>query len=149
MSNTVEIIILMVGLIIVAYLYDVFKDKKDLQSQTLDQKFQTLVSTINKATFDSKGEVTRVNKSEFNLFYAAIPNQRIYFVYGTGHLTIIWKYKYIQKEVVHEKIFYDVRDIDAETQQRIGEELVIKMAQVVKDHKIKVAGDMYFQTKRI
>ena len=42
---------------------------------------------------------------------AGFQNQIIKFQYSTGHLTITWKYKYFQKEIVHERQFNDVRNL--------------------------------------
>ena len=136
-------IIFIIGIILFPFLHEVSKDRKDLYDQTLDEKFKTIVNVLNKSVFDLKGKVTRVNKREFNLFYSGLCYQRIYFFYSTGHLTIIWKFKYFQMEVVHERVFYDVRHTNADTQQRIGEVMIKEMIQVVENHKLKVLSGLF------
>ena len=59
-------------------------------------------------------------------------------MYSTGHLTITWKYKYFQKEVVHEKIFNNVRNLSIFEQQRIAEIMVSEMAVVISNHQNNV-----------
>ena len=78
-------------------------------------------------------------KREFNL-YEDGQNQIIKFQYSTGHLTITWKYKYFQKEIVHERQFNDVRNLSLFDQQKIGEQMINEMAIVVERHKNNVIG---------
>ena len=62
------------------------------------------------------------------------------FHYSTGHLTIIWKYKYFQKEVTLERQFDNVRYINIIEQQVIADEMINEMTRVVEIHKAKVLG---------
>lgn len=73
---------------------------------------------INEAAFNGNGSITVLDKREFCL-YEDGQNQIIKFHYSTGHLTIIWKYKYYQKEIVHEKLFSDVRNLSLIQQQNL------------------------------
>ena len=94
---------------------------------------------INEAAFNGDGSVTTLDKREFNL-YEDGQNQIIKFQYSTGHLTITWKYKYFQKEIVHERQFNDVRNLSLFEQQKIGEQMIREMAVVVERHKNNVIG---------
>ena len=94
---------------------------------------------INEAAFNVDGSVTTLDKREFNL-YEDGQNQIIKFQYSTGHLTITWKYKYFQKEIVHERQFNDVRNLSLFEQQKIGEQMIREMAVVVERHKNNVIG---------
>jgi hypothetical protein len=110
-----------------------------LQGRTLDDKFNVIVNMINDAAFDGGGSVTTLDKREFNL-YEDGQNQIIKFQFSTGHLTITWKYKYFQKEIVHERQFNDVRNLSLFDQQKIGEQMIKEMAIVVERHKNNVIG---------
>ena len=134
------IIILLVGSVIVFnFAKDVSKDNYDLQSQTVDQKFAVLTSAINDFAFNGRGTITRLDKRSYNL-YEDGKNQIIHFFYSTGHLTITWRYKYYQKEVVHEKQFINVRNLSVFQQQDIAERMILEMNQVIYNHKNNVIG---------
>lgn len=113
------------------------KDNDDLQNQTLAQKFSVIVNIINQATFNGEGKITSLNKREFNL-YKEDENQIIKFYYSTGNLTITWKYKYFQKEVVHDKQLDNVRNLSIFDQERIANNLVTEMVTIVGNHKQEV-----------
>lgn len=114
-----------------------YRDKTDLQNQSLSEKFSVVVSAINKAAFNGYGTVTVLNKRSFNL-YEDGQNQIINFFYSTGHLTITWKYKYFQKEVVHERQFNDVRNITIFQQNKIAEQMISEMDMIVARHQASI-----------
>lgn len=87
--------------------------------------------------YDGQGEVTILDKRNFNL-YVNGSNQIIYFMYSTGNLTISWRYKYFQKEVVHERIFRNVRNISLFNQRKMAETMIEEMANVIQKHQIDV-----------
>ncbi|WP_316787097.1 hypothetical protein [Pedobacter frigiditerrae] len=131
--------IAIVGFILFRFFSDVNKDNDDLTGQALDRKFAIIVEQLNLAAFGGNGVVTTVNKRNFNLYQEG-KNQFIRFTYGTGHLTIIWKYKYYQKEVVHEKTFHDVRNLSIFEQQRIADNMMSEMAVIIQRHQNNVVG---------
>lgn len=133
------IVIVIVGYIFIRFFISLSKDNDDLQGRTLDDKFNVIVHMINEAAFNGRGSVTTLDKREFNL-YEEGQNQIIKFQYSTGHLTITWKYKYFQKEVVHERQFNDVRNLSLFEQQKIGEQMINEMTIVVERHKNNVIG---------
>ncbi len=133
------IVIVIIGYILIRFFISLSKDNDDLQGRTLDDKFNVIVNMINDAAFNGRGSVTTLDKREFNL-YEEGQNQIIKFQYSTGHLTITWKYKYFQKEVVHERQFNDVRNLSLFEQQKIGEQMIKEMAIVVERHKNNVIG---------
>lgn len=104
------IVIAIIGIILIRFFSSLSKDNDDLQGRTLSEKFNVIVSMINEAAFNGGGSVTTLDKREFNL-YEDGQNQIIKFQYSTGHLTITWKYKYFQKEIVHERQFNEVRNL--------------------------------------
>lgn len=113
---------------------DLNKDNYDLQGQELSDKFMFIVNTLNNSAFNGLGKINTINKRSFNL-YEVGQNQIINFYYSTGHLTIKWKYKYFQKEVVHEKQFNDVRNISLFDQKKIADIMISEMARVISNHK--------------
>ncbi len=133
------IVIAIIGIILFRFFTSLSKDNDDLQGRTLSEKFNVIVNMINEAAFNGDGTVTTLDKREFNL-YEDGQNQIIKFQYSTGHLTITWKYKYFQKEIVHERQFNDVRNLSLFEQQKIGEQMIREMALVVERHKNNVIG---------
>lgn len=136
--------IIVVGIVIyILYRFfgDLNKDNYDLQGQTLSEKFKFIVNKLNESAFNGQGEITIKDKRSFNL-YENGQNQIIHFYYSTGHLTIIWKYKYFQKEIVHEKQFDNVRNISLFDQQKIAEIMIKEMAVIIANHKNNVIGSI-------
>tara|TARA_B110001469_G_C9587113_1_gene291283 strand:+ start:88 stop:510 length:423 start_codon:yes stop_codon:yes gene_type:complete len=133
------IVIGIVGFIMFRFFSDLNKDNADLQGQSLHEKFAVIVSSINEVAYFGMGKVTTLDKRSFNLYQDG-KNQIIKFEYGTGHLTIIWKYKYFQKEIVHEKQYDNVRNLSLFEQQKIADNIISEMEQVVENHKNNVIG---------
>lgn len=135
------ILIAIVIFFLARFFFDLGKDNYDLQDQSLEIKFQHLVNILNEAAFDGRGTVTKLNKRSFNLYQNG-SNQIINFFYSTGHLTITWKYKYFQKEVVHEKQFNDVRNLSLFDQKSIAESIINEMSDVVSKHQNDILGSI-------
>lgn len=131
------IVFVIIGFVAFRFLSDVNKDKTDLIGINLQQKFAVLIDQLNFSAFDGKGEIIPLNKRSINLYQEG-QNQIINFFYGTGHLTITWKYKYYQKEVVHEKVFHDVRNLSIFEQQKIAEIMINEMTEVIINHQNNV-----------
>jgi hypothetical protein len=128
-----SILFVIVGFIIIRFLLDLNKDNDDFNGQSFEQKFSVVVETLNKATYNGRGVTTVASKREFNL-YEEGQNQIIHFYYSTGSLVIIWKYKYFQKEVVHEKQFSNVRNLSTFEQQKIAESMINEMSMIIQKH---------------
>ncbi len=129
--------IVVVCYILFKFLNDLNKDKYDLEGKSLQEKFNIIVSAINNEAFNGEGEVTRLDKRSFNLYQQG-SNQIVNFQYSTGTLTITWRFKYFQKEVVHKKDFYDVRNLSLFEQQKIADRMIEEMAEKVENHKLNV-----------
>ena len=134
------VVIGIVGFIMIRFFSDLNKDNTDLQGLPLSKKFTVIVNSINEAAYGGMGKVTILDKRSFNLYQDG-QNQIINFQYGTGHLTITWKYKYFQKEIVHEKTYNDVRNLSLFEQQKIANNIVSEMEQVLENHKNNVIGE--------
>lgn len=133
------IVIGVIAFFLIKFFIALSKDNDDLQGQTLDKKFAIIVSILNDAAFGGDGSITTLDKREFNL-YEDGQNQIIKFQYSTGHLTITWRYKYFQKEVVHQRQFNDVRNLSIFEQQKLAEQMISETAIVVERHKQNVIG---------
>lgn len=133
------IVILIIAYILINFFISLSKDNDDLQGRTLNDKFYIIVNMINDAAFNGRGSVTTIDKREFNL-YEEGQNQIVKFQYSTGHLTITWKFKYFQKEVVHKRQFDNVRNLSLFEQQKIGNQMIAEMTHIVERHKNNVIG---------
>lgn len=133
------VVIAIVGYILFRFFSDLNKDNVDLAGQSLPEKFAVIVNSINEAAYGGMGSVTTLDKRSFNLYQDGL-NQIINFQYGTGHLTITWKYKYFQKEIVHEKQYNNVRNLSLFEQQKIADNMISEMKQVIENHKNNVIG---------
>ena len=108
-----------------------------LQGQSLSEKFKFTVEALNDAAYNGRGSITTLDKRRFNL-YENGSNQIIHFNYSTGHLTITWKYKYFQKEIVHEKQFNEVRNLSLFEQQKLAEVMIKEMMTIIANHQNNV-----------
>ena len=109
-------------------------DNDDLADQSLSEKFAIIVNMINKVGFNGNAEIITIDKREFYLFKEG-HNQQVLFMYSTGSLTITWKYKYFQKEIVHEKHFDNVRNLSIFEQTSRANQMINEMELVVSKHK--------------
>jgi hypothetical protein len=135
-------IFLIVGIIVIGLIMfytDLQKDNYDLSTQPLNRKFSIVVDLLNEHAYKGEGVVREISKRAFSL-YKDPSNQLIQFLYSTGHLTIIWKYKYFQKEVVHERQFNNVRNLSIFEQGKIAETMINEMESVIANHKMDVLG---------
>lgn len=139
----VAVIVFAVFKILSAFKKDLKKDSLDLNGIELSEKFSVIVDMLNEVAFHNKGIIIKVDNKEFKL-YGDGQNKIIYFLYGAGHLTITWKHKYLQKEVVYKKALHNARNISIEEQEKFCKDLVIEMSEVIKNHQNKVGllGDM-------
>jgi hypothetical protein len=135
------IIIGIVIFILIKFISDVNQDNKDLQGVTVTEKFNVIISMINDVAFNGNGELISIDKRSFNL-YEDGQNQIIQFIYSTGHLTIIWKYKYFQKEIEHKKVYRNLRNISIFQQQKIAEDMINEMNQVIENHQRNVINEI-------
>jgi Txe/YoeB family toxin of Txe-Axe toxin-antitoxin module len=134
--------VVIVLFILFSFFKDASKDKDDLRNTSLKEKFNVIVNTLNSEAFNGNGSVTNLDNRSFNL-YEQGKNQIIQFQYGTGHLTLTWKYKYFQKEIVHEKTYTNVRNLSLFEQKKIADDMINQMRNVVENHKINVLKDAF------
>ncbi|MFT3903994.1 MAG: hypothetical protein QM727_12525 [Niabella sp.] len=135
------IIVVVIGIIIFRFISDLSKDSNDLQGKTVAEKFNIIVNMINAYAFNGDGEIIKLSNRECNI-YQDDQNQIINLLYSTGCLTITWRYKYFQRELIHKKQFFNVRNINTTEQQNIGEQLINEVSIAIEMHIIKISGDM-------
>ena len=109
----------------------------DLNGQSFPEKVKFTVASLNSFAFDGMGSMTIHSKKEFNL-YKIGSNQIILFTYYSGQLTILWKYKFFQKEIEHSKVFKDVSNLSVFEQQEIGKIMIREMTVIIAQHKNKI-----------
>lgn len=130
------------GIIIFRFFFVFFSERKkdliELENHPLEEKFSVLVSSINLEAFGGKGEIVDRETKFFNL-YREGSHQLVTFIYGTGHLTIIWRYEYLQKEVCHKIHLKNVRNINASDQYEVAESFILEMRKIIKKHKYNVS----------
>lgn len=133
--------ILIVGFIIYRFRADMKKDEKILNKIQLDLHFNKLVETLNYAAFNGKGEITFIDKREFNLYQDG-QNKIINFLYSTGILTITWKYKYLQQEVVHTRKINDAVNLSKQDQEEVAQRFVNEMNIIINNHQKKIKSNI-------
>lgn len=127
------IIGIVIGIIVIKFLTDMNKDTNDLGGKSVSEKFEVIVNQLNNHAFHGKGKVITNGIKLFNL-YDGESNQIIQFQYNTGVLHITWRYKYFQKEVVHNREFREVRNLSIFEQQKIAVQMITEMETVVLNH---------------
>ena len=131
------IIIAIVAFILYKFISSLNKDNEVLNQQPLSQKFSVIVDLINKSAYNGQGDITVLDKRSFNL-YCEDHNQIINFQYSTSSLTITWKYKWFNNEIVHSKDFNQVQNITIDGQNRIAHQMINEMSDVIENHKQKI-----------
>lgn len=129
-----------IAIVLYRFITALNKDNYDLQNQSVAEKFQVIADNINNFAFNGRGKINFIDKRRFSL-YEDGQNQIIYFLYSTGHLTITWKYKYFQKELVHERQIRNVRNLSIFEQQRIVEGVIREVRSKIESHKRLVMTD--------
>ncbi|RTY89998.1 hypothetical protein EKM01_12880 [Flavobacterium sp. RSP46] len=136
------IIILVVAFILIKFFIELSKDKDDLQGQTLDKKFNVIINMLNDVVFNGNGAITKIDNRELNL-YEVGTNQLVKLQYSTGSLTIDWRYKYYQKEIVHSKQYNNVRNLSLFEQQKIAKAFIDEGLYKIEIHKLSVSSDIF------
>lgn len=115
------------------------KDNQDLIGTSLDKKFSVIVQTLNDYAYGGVGYTTYIDDKLFNLYSDDIGfNQIIEFLYSQGSLSITWKYKYYQKEMVYRRHFNNVRNLSVFEQKQIADSIIREMSVRVEAHKESV-----------
>ncbi|MGO3812678.1 hypothetical protein [Mesonia sp.] len=124
-------------LFVVKVIFNTQKDKEDLLGKSLEEKFQIIVNKINDAAFNGQGEVRFIDKKHFTL-YPDTSNQIVEFLYSQGMLSITWKYKYFQKEMVYRRNLNGVRNLSLFEQNKIARAIIEEVNYKIQIHKNNV-----------
>lgn len=118
------------------------KDNQDLKDNPLEKRYSDLIERLNYHAFSGKGVVTVMSKTDLNLYQTG-RNQIIQINYFNEGLTIIWKYKYLQEEVVYEKRVKDIKNLDSANQTALANFINNEMINIVADHQDNVIKKKY------
>ncbi len=135
------IVIIVAVFILIKFIVELSKDKDDFQGQTLGEKFNVIINMLNETAFNGRGEITKINNRELNL-YEVGTNQLVKFQYSTGSLTIDWRYKYFQKEIVHSRQYNNFRNLSLFEQQKIARIFIEEGLHKFEAHKQSVTSQI-------
>lgn len=139
----VILILLVLALLTVSFTHNLVKDILELKKQPLEKKFEVIIQCVNEGLLDGGGQIVTFenDKRQVNLFNSQTPNKIIHFIYGTGNLSIIFKYKFFQVEMNCEELYKGVREISLMEQQNIADDFVQKALSDKLKHEKKVLQD--------
>lgn len=139
----VLLIITLAALIFLPFSKALMKDRQELESNPMDQKFNILISRINKLLMGGAGEVIKTSDPrQVNLFDENHANMIIRFYYSTGSLSIELKYKYYQVELVKKMQFDDMRHAESFRQTDVANHFAEEAHAAIIDHQAKVGSQM-------
>ena len=94
--------------LVMPFLKALLKDKRELRERPLSDRFSVFYEIVNLHLMAGQGKLIPVegDPRSLNLFAERHPNMLIQTYYSTGSLTVRFKYKYFQKELVKEENFY-------------------------------------------
>jgi hypothetical protein len=107
----------------IRFWYEILKDRIELSKQPINEKFGHLCDFINQTVFNGEGQVSVNARNEFNML-AKGGNQIIYFIYGAGILTVVWKINLGFKEIIHKERFSNARTLSQQDQEVVGKRLI-------------------------
>lgn len=122
-----------------SYLFGKLADSSDLHGTTLDRKFHKIVALLNEVAYQGQGSVTRHSDSSFQLYQQG-KNQIILFSYKNRSLSITWKYKFFQREMIFERTLVDAHSMDEKAQTFVAQKLIEEMGERVMRHQQVVMG---------
>lgn len=131
-------IIIVVLFIIGKFLWAMFDDSTELNTLPLEEKFKTMVNILNIEVMESNGQTKKIDKKYFVLHNI---NNKIHFMYGTGHLTIIWEFDLIFKKLTHKKQINNVRNITPQEQIVLAGTLIEEMTILVTTERKLLLGE--------
>lgn len=125
-----SIVICIVAFLLLRFLYEILKDRIELRKQPVSEKFGHISNLVNQAAFKGEGQISVNARNEFNIHKRG-GNQIIYFIYGTGSLTVIWKFDLGFKEIIHKERFANARALSQQQQDIIAKSLIQNMSKQV------------------
>lgn len=126
------IIVLLLYQFLIRYMKELRIDKEELKDQNIYDKFSILIDGLNEYCYSNNGKVTILDNANANV-YAVGSNQIVLFQYNAGMLTIEWKYKHYQREMVYRRSFSNIRNVT-----KVGQEGVLKLVIEEFNEKLKI-----------
>ena len=138
----VLIILLVLAILVVPFAREMIKDREELHSNPIQQKFSVLAQALSDGLMDGKGEVTVFddNPKLMNLMSEDMRNLLINFAYSTGNLTLTLNYKYFHNELVHNELYTGLRNADRFKQIEIAKQFILICKKLIANHQQKVTG---------
>ncbi len=116
-------------------------DKEELMNQNIYDKFKVLMDGFNSYCFNDTGKVNVLDDKNANV-YKEGSNQIVMFLYNAGMLTVVWKYKYFEKEMVYERSFPDARNATEIGLKSALEIIIGEFKERLDEHKAKILNDL-------
>ena len=132
------VIIFIVVIVVIIAIINNSKDSEELVEKSLEEKFNVIINHICDYAFDGDYNVKHLSKKHIMFFHSEISNQMIEILYNQGVLTIIWKYKYFQKELKFKKHLNNVRNLSLFEQDKIGASIVGLMSLKINEFQQKI-----------
>lgn len=144
MNQTTVIIIIIVFILVIAAIKTILKfnkelkrDDEELDHQSIDSKFHILAKGINEYCYQGLGEIKISDQKNFNI-YSQGSHQIVYFSYGAGILTIVWKIKYYHQEMVYKKDLPGNRNPTDEWQENVLKAVIAEFEEQFEAHVKKI-----------
>lgn len=139
----VLLIITLAALIFLPFSKALMKDRQELESNPIEQKFNILILRINKLLMGGAGEIIKTSDPrQVNLFDENHANMIIRFYYSTGTLSIELKYKYFQVELVKKMEFHNMRQAESFRQTDVANHFAEEAHAAIVAHQTKVGFQM-------
>ncbi len=126
-----------IGAIVVFVLFKFIKaaaeDNQDVSSNPIPERFSHLISKLNDTAFNGEGRVEKKAPNVYTL-YRTDSNQIIIIQYMMKVLTVTWRYKYYQKELVYEEKFHEANNVSLFEQERMANKILETMKYKVSKH---------------
>ena len=136
-SILIAVVIILIGSSVIGN----SKDNRDLAGVAggkLEEKFNVIVNHITTYAFDDNYIVKPQGKRHLFLLHSQGNNHMIELLYNQGVLSIIWKYKYLQKELTYKKHLNNVRNLSLIEQNKIGQSIVGLMNSKIQEFQASV-----------
>lgn len=141
MSGTTIFIILIIAFFVIRHLLkfkgEINVDREELNNQNLEDKFRILINGLNEYCYQGTGKITKIDQQSLNI-YKQGSCQIVNIQYTTGILSIIWKFKYFQQEMVYKRSFPNARNVNKEWQMNVLEIVIPEFLDQYKIHEAKV-----------
>lgn len=116
------------------------KDHDELEERSLESKFNIFIEGINQYCFQGSGGITKIDKRTLNI-YEDGSRQIVFLKYSTGILTVVWKIKYFQQEMIYKKDLSGARNPTEEWQRNTLKFVISEFIEKNEMHERKVNGN--------